>query len=702
MINGKYAIAMCTSRIWDDQHHSYIQQLNEILKQHNCCLLIFALNSDLYWEENKKTPESYVFDIIPYKDIDCLILMDEKIKSRVVSERIIAKARENSCPVIVADAEYDGIPSVSFDYEKGFECVVRHAVEFHSAKHPHFIAGSEGNKFSDARLAIFRKVLEENGIPFNDSMVSYGQFWSTPAREAAQRLVDSGNIPDAVICANDIMAVNVSDVFVKAGIKVPEQVIVTGFDGIEEAFLSTPPLTTAGCDSGDLAEAMGKCVLDIIDGKPVHDVAVIPKLCPNKSCGCEYKPGSCDYRMDNFNTKFYRHEDDVRMLYNISTRMQMADSAEHASEQLHHYLMHDACVIVDRKCLENGRNYFADEITGDEMSVFFDHYDQDKCNVPLAEGELVPDIKARTATGFPLIFNALDYMSKPFGYICYSYVTYDANIYMRSSSISNTVSMGLGGFVGMHYQRFLMEKMTVELNAAAQMQTSMLPSDFESNDQYEIYASMIPAKNVGGDFYDFFHIDPKHLALVMADVSGKGVPAALLMAVAKSVIHDRALRPGTPSEILRDVNLEICENNKLGLFITIWFGIIDLDTGIVTYASAGHEYPAVKLGSSSFTLVKRDNLPPVGTSEDIEYEDLTIDMSEGGDLFIYTDGVTDVKNAAGEHFGVERMAKLLNSMRAPTARSVIKSMTAGIDEFSGGDERFDDTTMMCLRYKNGR
>ena len=698
MIYNKKLVAICTSRIYDNQHHIFLVRLNEQLTQMGCAMMIFTLNSDLYWEETV-SPECYVFDIIPYDIVDCVVIMDEKIKCRKVTESILARANENSVPVMVVDGKYEGAPDISFDYEKGFESVVRHVIEDHAAKKPHFLAGNKGNKFSDARIEIFKKVIEENGIKFDSSMVSYGDFWSGPARTAAETLIASGNIPDAVICANDIMALNVCDVFIKAGIDVPKQVIVTGFDGVEEALLATPKLSTAGCDSNDLADAVIRCVNDIFNGKTVKNVSVIPRLAPNASCGCSHELSDADAMMDGFNTRYYRYQDDLRMLHDISTKMQMAGSPLHASTFLNHYITHDMCCIVDKTCFDNIRNFFFGTGIGTEHCIFFDSYRPDRFNAPLEAGMFLPEFERRLSTGFPLIFNAVDFMSRPFGYICYSYLTYDINEYSRTASITNTVSMGLGGYINMHYQKYLTDKMTAELKVAAQMQESMLPAGLADHERYEISASMIPAKNVGGDFYDYFLIDSDHLALVMADVSGKGVPAALFMATSKLVLHERALLPGTPAEIMSDVNRHICENNKMAQFITIWFGILDLNTGIVTYANAGHEYPAVMHGTDRFEFVTSDNMPPIGADENIVYEDLTIDLSGGGSLFIYTDGVTDVKNMAGEHFGFDRMDELLNQFVGCSPSEVIKGMTDGINEFTADTDRFDDTTMMCLSFK---
>ncbi len=697
MINGKNIIALCTSRIYDPQLNGFIRDLNERLLPLNCRVLIYTLNCDLYWVEDNNVPETAVFGIIPYDRLECLILMDEKIKSRTVAERIISRARENSVPVIVIDGHYEGTAEICFDYEGGFENVVRHVIEGHSVKKTHFIAGHKGNKFSEARIDIFRKVLTENGLEFTPEMVSYGDFWADPARAAAQRLIDSGDIPDAVICANDIMAINVCDVFVKAGIKVPEQVIVTGFDGIEEALRSVPAVSTAGCDYTELADAVRDSVAALLNGEGLRGGSVLPRLSPNTSCGCEYIPPE-NATLDSINNVYYRYQDNIREFHDIASGMQQATSPEEAASFLaKSLLMHDLCCIADKGCFENRENFFFRQDAGTEHCVFFDSYHPDRGLTDFSREEFIPDCDRRFATGFPLIFNILDYMGKPFGCLCFSFDNYHIIEYTKTASITDTVCMGLGGYVNMRFQKYLSEKVDAELKVAAQVQLNMLTRDFPRHERYDVAASMIPAKSIGGDFYDFFHTDGSHVALVMADVSGKGVPAALFMAVFKMMIHERALMTGTPAEILEYINNRICENNPMGMFITIWLGLLDLNTGIITYANAGHEYPAVRRGNGSFELIKSDNYPPVGTVEDMEYEDLTIDLSGGGSIFLYTDGVTDVKNTEGEHFGLERTLELLNST-AGSPGDIIGGMNRGVDEFSGGAERFDDTTMMCVSY----
>ena len=170
--------ALCTSRVYDLQVHGFIAALNEQLQKKGFVLWVYALNEDLYWEEDKYPAEASVFGYIPYEYVDVVIIMDEKIKSHSIVNGIISAAGDNEKPVVILDGNYEGCSSVKFDFAAGFELAVRHAIEDHGAKKPMFMAGFKGNPFSEERLAIYRKVIEENGIAFDGEMVRYGDFWA--------------------------------------------------------------------------------------------------------------------------------------------------------------------------------------------------------------------------------------------------------------------------------------------------------------------------------------------------------------------------------------------------------------------------------------------------------------------------------------------------------------------------------------------
>ena len=246
------------------------------------------------------------------------------------------------------------------------------------------------------------------------------------------------------------------------------------------------------------------------------------------------------------------------------------------------------------------------------------------------------------------------------------------------------------------------ERIGAELNVAAKIQADMLPRIFPpypNNKEFDLFASMTPAKEVGGDFYDFFMVDENHIALVMADVSGKGVPAALFMVIAKTLIKDRTLQGGTPSEILGDVNEQLCEGNEASLFVTVWLAIIDLRTGEGLAANAGHEHPALKHKDGEFHLVEYKHSLAVAVMEGIGFKEHSFLLEPGDTVFVYTDGVPESTDRNNTLFGTDRMLDALNKESGDNPKTILKNVNEGISAFIGDAEQFDDTTMLCFHYK---
>ncbi len=195
VIAGNRIISLCTSRIYDPQVFTFIRSLNEALRGKDIRLLVYSVNSDRYWDEETKTSETAIFDLIPFEQTELVIIMDERIKSRRISDELISRAGEYSVPVLVVDGIYDGIASVCFDYSRGFEAMVRHIIGQHSVRRIHMMAGYRNNRFSDERIDAFRRVLAEYDIPFDDSMVSYGDFWSLPSVKLLRSCLTEGSDP---------------------------------------------------------------------------------------------------------------------------------------------------------------------------------------------------------------------------------------------------------------------------------------------------------------------------------------------------------------------------------------------------------------------------------------------------------------------------------------------------------------------------
>ena len=246
------------------------------------------------------------------------------------------------------------------------------------------------------------------------------------------------------------------------------------------------------------------------------------------------------------------------------------------------------------------------------------------------------------------------------------------------------------------------ERISTELQMAKQIQEGMLPSIFPAfpeRSEFDLYASMDPAKEVGGDFYDFFLIDDDHLALIMADVSGKGVPGALFMMASKIIMNSSAMMGGSPAEILAQANKTICANNPMEMFVTVWLGILEISTGRLAAANAGHEYPIIKRSDGSFELFKDKHGLIVGGIDGATYKGYDLVLRPGDKLFLYTDGVPEATDQDMEMFGTERMLTALNKFQSEAPEEILTNMRETVDSFVGNADQFDDLTMLCLEYK---
>ena len=248
------------------------------------------------------------------------------------------------------------------------------------------------------------------------------------------------------------------------------------------------------------------------------------------------------------------------------------------------------------------------------------------------------------------------------------------------------------------------ERINTEMGLAKNIQASVLPNvfpPFPDRPEFDIYASMDPAKEVGGDFYDFFLIDDDHLCLVMADVSGKGVPAALFMMISKTILQSCAMLGRSAAEILEKTNEALSANNQVEMVVTVWLGILELSTGRLTAANAGHEYPVLQKPNGSFEILKSRHGLVIGAMEGIKYREYTLPLEPGSKLFVYTDGVPEAAASDNSMFGTQRMMTALNEKKDGTPEQILKNVRRAVDEFVKDAEQFDDITMLCLEYKGG-
>ena len=242
----------------------------------------------------------------------------------------------------------------------------------------------------------------------------------------------------------------------------------------------------------------------------------------------------------------------------------------------------------------------------------------------------------------------------------------------------------------------------MELGVAAKIQVDMLPRSFPflpERPEFDLYASMTPAKEVGGDFYDFFMVDDGHLALVMADVSGKGIPAALYMMSSKILIKNTVMTGKSPGEVLKAVNRELCQNHEQEMFVTVWLGILNLFDGTLVSANAGHEYPILKTPDGDFELIKSKHGFVLGGFPGLKYKETVTQLQPGSKLFLYTDGVPEAENETHEQYGFDRFLHTLNKNRDDTPENLLAAVRNNVKHFTQDHAQFDDLTMLCVHYR---
>ncbi len=242
-------------------------------------------------------------------------------------------------------------------------------------------------------------------------------------------------------------------------------------------------------------------------------------------------------------------------------------------------------------------------------------------------------------------------------------------------------------------------KIKNELATATAIQDNMLAEVFPVTDRYEIYAIMSPAREVGGDFYDFFNLDDDHVAIVIGDVSDKGVPSALLMALGGSIMRSYGELGYSPSHIFKETNRRLCQGNKEGMFITAFFGVVDLKTGAVVYANAGHCAPIIRRADGSVEYLKMEANLFLGSIEGIEYIDQHMQLNQGDKLLLYTDGVTEAMNTGEEFYGKSRLKEIFKNNNKNNAKESVEVLFDDIKEFTAEAEQSDDITMLLFEYK---
>lgn len=466
MLFGQRVVALCIPRIQEAANHKFISSLGRHLTECGCRLIVYATPSELYWNTIDEQGEKSVFELIDYDSVDAVIVQDEALKNKAVTKQIIDNALQHNIPVVTLGSVHKGCTNVSFDYAAGFEKIVRHVLGEHHVTDFHFIAGIKGNDFSEERTQVVRKVSQEFGIPFTEDDISYGEFWSVPTEKAVEALFTRRRrLPQAIICANDAMAISAVNVLKRHGLSIPEDIIVTGFDGISDVNFCTPRITTCLCNNDQLAECVAKSAREMIDGtlSPCRRL-VVPALQLSESCGCSSENAiNASEELTYVNNSLYRYQNEEEQMFRMISRIMECHTLTQMSDVLDKYDFYDMIIALNPECLDETldplskprKTAFNNRICVVYNTDYPMHGRIDDMEIK----QLHPNLKdLLTEHQEPLIVYSLNYMGVTMGYAVFNYHNYDIQNYNKASQIVNALNCAIGAYRTIRYQQYLSDK----------------------------------------------------------------------------------------------------------------------------------------------------------------------------------------------------------------------------------------------------
>ena len=461
MIGKRKIVSLCISRIQDASSYEYTVALNEKISPQGYSLFVYNTCCSLASNTSTLEAQASVFELIDLEITDVLIVYEETLRSNYITEKLISKAKNLKIPVIVIGGYRPGCICVNFDHIHGFKMISEHIIDVHKTKKFHFIAGSRNDFYSEQRLDVFRNILETHNIPFSEDMVSYCDFCPEPAAKAAEKLISGSRLPEAIVCANDNMAIAVIGVLNRHGIKVPEDVMVTGYDGINEIHFSSPRLTSVLCSYADLADKTAEVINGTLTEK---ELFVSPKLEVYESCGClcEKEINTAEY-ISPLNNRLYRFQKENLELAEISAKIQCCDNFGQIAALMNDRLIYDMCCLLKEECVDESVNPLerrkSNTDTGEHMLLLYDN-DGTSPFEPrwFASSDIVPHLDYFMEHNRIFIFTALHYLDIPMGYVCFHFSSCDCGNFMKIPQTVNMLNNALGGYRNLRYKHYLMNK----------------------------------------------------------------------------------------------------------------------------------------------------------------------------------------------------------------------------------------------------
>lgn len=458
-------IALMTCRIHERECYEFVNTLNNRFAEDDYRLFVYNCSPRLNEDINENDPQTSVYEMFDPSFVDAVIIDSNHIGNVAVCEKIIRRARDMKLPVISLGIVFDGCMNIVYEHHRGIEDIIAHLIDVHGITDFHMIAGNKNNLFSDKRIEAFKNALIKRNIPFDDSMVSYGDFWSDPAVAAAERLLNEGKLPRAFVCANDHMAIAVSVFLQSRGISVPGRVAVTGYDCIDKAFSSSPTITSACIRDEYMAETICGILSDMFGGgKREGVIEACPETVFGESCGCE-----ATYRLDaavQFNKQtnmFNRFQNENIILSDLVAKIHQAKSFEEIA-----YIMREDDMMYAMSCFIKRK--IADEIIYPESNIvradgeYLALYDSDVIDNKTRSGEkflpyympakeIIPQLDYCLYDRRCLIFTTLNYISDTFGYLCFHFNDFVSGNYYKIPQTTSMLNNALGGYINLNLMK---------------------------------------------------------------------------------------------------------------------------------------------------------------------------------------------------------------------------------------------------------
>lgn len=455
MKNNYRIIGVCLARLQEEEYYRCIKEINKHAVSAGCRLILYNSCADLYLKDNiSDMTEKSVFQLIEYDMLDAMIIMGETLKDEALLQRIADNCRKKNIPVITVDHPMERCINFTFDYSQTFEKLCRHIIEDHGFRRVNMIAGMQGNAFSEERVDAYKKVLRENGIPFKSAYLGYGDFWDAPTKAVLSGWFDCDepDIPEAIVCANDSMAVTAGRFLQSKGYRIPEDIVITGFDGIMEAEYFVPPITTCTKDY----EEMGRKIIEVInmslDGKPCSkNISVDFHIRRSQSCGCI---SSVPYNTNMLMGDVLERLRMSQMRQAATCDLQIAVGNMTSLTQLPEivtdkFTFHSIAIAVNEDIFRApsfGEKYRGDSAFSESMNIIyqrFDWVDMEPCII--SRHGVIPDFERMLERTDPIIICTMHFMDLVLGY-CVFQPEIDYNEFEKIHSFMHAIDSSLGNF----------------------------------------------------------------------------------------------------------------------------------------------------------------------------------------------------------------------------------------------------------------